>query len=148
VTQQRSIRSNQRIVVGVDGSTTSLEALDWAVDEARLRDAPLEVVHVRFLAERAGKYFADAEAAERSVLDQASERVRSIAPDVEVVTVLADPPTAKFLIDDSRDAQLLVVGSRGLGGFQELTLGSVSQQCVHHAHCPVVVIRRRGAETS
>ena len=140
---QLRVPPRRRVIVGVDGSPDSSDALDWAIDQAGFLDAVLEVVHVRFMAERAGKFFAEAEETERSILDRAEAQVRDRAPAVEVITILADPPTAKFLIDRSRDAELLVVGSRGLGGFKELALGSVSQQCAHHAHCPVVVVRHR-----
>jgi nucleotide-binding universal stress UspA family protein len=60
--------------------------------------------------------------------------------------VITDPPAAKALIESSVGADLLVVGSRSLGGFKRLELGSVSQQCAHHACCPVVIIRPRRSE--
>jgi nucleotide-binding universal stress UspA family protein len=58
-----------------------------------------------------------------------------------VETAVIEGPPAQVLVDMSADADLLVVGSRGRGGFSELLLGSVSQQCVHHARCPVTVVR-------
>ena len=78
--------------------------------------------------------------AERT-LREAVERVRSAHPSAEVETTVVEGPPARVLVDMSADADLLVVGSRGLGGFSGLLLGSVSQQCVHHAHCPVTVVR-------
>jgi nucleotide-binding universal stress UspA family protein len=75
------------------------------------------------------------------VLQEAVERVRSDHPSVEVETTVVEGQPARVLVDMSADADLLVVGSRGLGGFSGLLLGSVSQQCVHHAHCPVTVVR-------
>ena len=75
------------------------------------------------------------------VLREAVERVRSDHPSVAVETTVIEGPPARVLVDMSADADLLVVGSRGLGGFSGLLLGSVSQQCVHHAHCPVTVVR-------
>jgi nucleotide-binding universal stress UspA family protein len=75
------------------------------------------------------------------VLREAVERARSDHPAVKVETAVVEGRPARVLVEMSADADLLVVGSRGLGGFSELLLGSVSQQCVHHAHCPVTVVR-------
>jgi nucleotide-binding universal stress UspA family protein len=75
------------------------------------------------------------------VLREAIEEVRRDQPAAEVEPLVADGPAAQVLVDMSADADMLVVGSRGRGGFAGLLLGSVSQQCVHHAHCPVTVIR-------
>jgi nucleotide-binding universal stress UspA family protein len=73
------------------------------------------------------------------MLREAVERVRSDHPAVNVETAVIEGPPAQVLVDMSADADLLVVGCRG--GFSELLLGSVSQQCVHHARCPVTVVR-------
>ena len=75
------------------------------------------------------------------MLREAVERVRSDHPAVNVETAVIEGPPAQVLVDMSVDADLLVIGSRGRGGFSELLLGSVSQQCVHHARCPVTVVR-------
>jgi nucleotide-binding universal stress UspA family protein len=75
------------------------------------------------------------------MLRETVERVRSDHPSVKVVTAVIEGPPARVLVDMSAEAYLLVVGSRGRGGFSGLLLGSVSQQCVHHAHCPVTVVR-------
>lgn len=130
-----------RVVVGVDGSAGSLEALAWAVHEARLRRADLEVVHVRFFRKEVLEMAGDAERSEESTLDRAVARARIMEPEVRVLGRLADPPADDVLVAASRGAALLVVGSRGLGGLKELTLGSVSQQCAHRALCPVVIVR-------
>jgi nucleotide-binding universal stress UspA family protein len=130
------------IVVGVDGSEASKRALRWAIEEGRLRHVTVRAVH-------AWQYpVSDAWAGVPvniyDVLEEdAKEQLASIVAEadgegVEQVVVLGAAPWA--LLDASRDAELLVVGSRGLGGFKGLLLGSVSQQCVHHALCPVVVI--------
>ncbi len=131
-----------RIVVGVDGSPTSLGALEWAVREARLRGATLELVHVSFFRLTALdiETFADQKERERAILDAAVAKASAIAPDVSVTGRLCDPPTAKTLVDLSKEADLLVVGSRGFGPFKDLTLGSVSQDCARQAQCPVVII--------
>lgn len=130
-----------RMVVGVDGSAPSMEALRWAAADARLLDAILEVVHARFTRKVVSDLIEGAEEEEESILDRAVAQARELEPTIEIVGRIADPPAAKVLIDASRGADLLVVGSRGFGGFKELTLGSVSHQCAHHAHCPVVIIR-------
>ncbi len=130
-------------MVGVDGSARSLEALRWAADEAHRRGAVLEVLHARF-ARKELLELADAEGYEARTVEDAVVVARELAPDVEVVGRLTDPPADQALVDASRGADLLVVGARGLSGLQELALGSVSLQCVHHAHCPVVVVRPFG----
>jgi nucleotide-binding universal stress UspA family protein len=136
-----------RIVVGVDGSSTSLGALDWAVREARLRGATLQVVHATFFRQAALdlESFAEQRDRERAILDEAVAKASALAPHVTVTGLLCDPPAAKALVDISADAELLVVGSRGLGPFREFTLGSVSQDCARHAQCPLVIF---GAATS
>jgi len=139
-------RTRPRIVVGVDGSPSSMEALRWAATQARLSDAVLEVVHARFARNVVSEMIEGAEADELSILERAITEARKVEPTIEVVGRITDPPAAEGLVDASRDAELLVVGSRGLGGFKELTLGSVSDQCSHHAHCPIVIIRPHSTE--
>jgi nucleotide-binding universal stress UspA family protein len=75
-------------------------------------------------------------------VEDAAERARRILPAELVHTAVVSGGPAERLIDQSKDADLLVVGSRGRGGFRGLLLGSVSQQCVSHAQCPVVVVRQ------
>jgi len=137
------------IVVGVDGSEHAARALDWAISEAKLRDARIHVVtawHVPALAYGAG--FAPSmsspidegirDVAEK-VAEAAAERVR--AAGIEVETSVPRAQAADALIEFAEDADLLVVGSRGHGGFVGLLLGSVSAQCAHHSPCPLMVVR-------
>jgi nucleotide-binding universal stress UspA family protein len=135
-----------RIVVGVDGSEESKAALRWAVEEARLRGATVRAVCAWSLPHVAGPGFAflpggieefrrDAE----GVLDAAIAEVGSEGVDVERAAV--EGGAADVLVQAAQGADLLVVGSRGHGGFAGLLLGSVSQQCAHHAPCPVVIVR-------
>ncbi len=144
--------NHRRIVVGVDGSEGSREALRWAMQEAFQRGAELDVVNAWMAAEvfaPAGPAFVvDGDAtkeASRSLLERMTgsliEAVEPTAPRVELMPVAGT--AAATLLRAARDADLLVVGARGLGGFRGLLLGSVSQQCVHHASCPVVVVRHR-----
>ena len=141
-----------KVVVGVDGSEGSFAALRFAVAESLLREDRLEIVYAwhvpadggPFAAGAASVVLADevAKAAEE-VVANAAELARNEAGgrlQVDGVAVLAGP--AAELVDRSKDADLLVVGSRGLGGFTGLLLGSVSHQVVHHARCPVVVVHR------
>jgi nucleotide-binding universal stress UspA family protein len=119
------------VVVGVDGSPPSALALNEAAGEAARRGLPLTVVHA---AE------ADTRHAEE-VLAQAAGAARAAHPDLAVeAQVLHSPDAAAGLVDASKDAAMVVVGSRGRGGFTGLLLGSVSQALVHHSHCPVLVI--------
>lgn len=146
-----------KIVVGVDGSPSGVHALDWAVGEAGLRSGSLHVVHAWMVplieaipdawvvgAPRVGpsdeEVYEHLAAAARRVLDEALDHARASEPDLELVGELAEMRAAPALIAAAHDAELLVVGSRGHGGFSGLLLGSVSAQCVHHAPCPVVVV--------
>ena len=134
----------ERIVVGVDGSQSAREALQWAVDEARRRDATVEAVyawHQPFLTGYVmeseldlGDYEEDAQ----KVLDSAVDAVGDQG--VAIERKLVGGSASGALVDEAKGASLLVVGSRGRGGFTGLLLGSVSQQSAHHAPCPVVII--------
>lgn len=136
--------SGQPIVVGVDGSEHSLIALAWAIDEARTHGAPLHVIH-SFVVPRTivdtpdHGLLPELSATAQKELDALLERGPSTeGVDVHAETVAGHP--AKVLVEASRTAALLVVGRRGHEGFDGLLLGSVATQCVHHAHCPVVVV--------
>ena len=128
-------------MVGVDGSRASLEALSWAATEARLRGARLEVLHATFYRAELLELFPGAARDEEAILEDAVARVQTMEPTVDVVARKAGPPAAKALVEASEGAELLVVGSRGLGGFEQMVMGSVSHQCAHHGQCPVVIIR-------
>jgi nucleotide-binding universal stress UspA family protein len=135
-----------RIVVGVDSSDTSLKALRWALAEARLRGASVEMVHAFPRPELVGMTMvvtlpSDDELREASdqVLAEALEAVGG-AGDVQVTTHVGAGGPASVLVEVGEGADLLVIGSRGLGGFRGLLLGSVTQQVIAHAPCPVVVI--------
>jgi len=142
-------RSNEgaqpRIVVGVDGSQTSLGALAWAAREACLRGAILEVVHATFLCRDAMELevVAPLKVREWAILDEAVAKAGALAPGLVVVARAVDPPAADALVNASKDADLLVVGSRGLGLFKEFALGSVSEDCARLAQCPLVIIGPR-----
>lgn len=133
------------IVVGVDGSENSRQALRWAADEARLRHARVRVVHAWWaypmLAEdtEALHLTQDAIGAVQTFVTETLGEEHDV--EVEVVAVQGQQASAA-LVDAAKDAELLVVGSRGAGGFSSLLLGSVSQQCAHHAPCPVAIVRR------
>lgn len=134
----------QRIVVGVDGSTRSHRALQWAVDEARVRKADLNVVHAWSVAYAAAYPFApfvDPSVYEQSAKDALEAAVNAVdTHGVHLQTTLVCGGAADSLITAAKDADLLVVGSRGVGGFSALLLGSVSHQVSHHAPCPVVIV--------
>jgi len=142
------------IVVGVDGSASALHAVRWAAREADRRHVPLRLVHACFLMPvRHPRQVAppleyhDAILEQgRHWLDQAAEAARATAPDVQLSTDLRDGVTADVLLRESASAQLIVLGSRGLGGFRELLVGSVSVALSAHARCPVVVIRGPGGD--
>lgn len=136
------------IVVGVDGSPSSKAALRWAIEQAGRTGARVQAVSAwefpAYYGMGAIPPYQDMAALTGKIL---SESVHEIlgpsAPPVPVLeTVVAGHP-AQVLIDMSAYAALLVVGSRGHGAFAGTLLGSVSQRCAQHAHCPVVVVRGR-----
>ena len=127
--------SRREIVVGVDGSDGARAALLWAAAEAVRRNSPLEVVHSWIAV--------GDQAAARKMVEDAASTATLIYPDLVVTTAVPQMPPAEGVMAASQDAAMLVVGSRGLGGFRGLLLGSVSAQCVEHARCSVVVVRDR-----
>lgn len=131
------------VVVGYDGSKKGVRALDWAAEEARARGIPLTVVHAWtvYVGGPVAGPVLDLQALGQETLDEGVEHVRRAAPDVSVRGVLARGPAAAQLIDAGRDADLIVLGPRGLGGFAGLVLGSVSAQVAAHAARPVVIVR-------
>jgi nucleotide-binding universal stress UspA family protein len=139
------------ITVGVDGSERSRRALDWAIREAGLRGAPLTVLAVHQVASNywtghAEHYPADApgtEAVRKAAEDAVQQAVGQAGdPGPASVTVRAvSGLPAQELVAASADADLVVVGARGGGGFSKLKLGSVTNQVVAHASCPVVVVQ-------
>ena len=144
--QDPEVESPQRIVVGVDGSPLALVALDLAIKEARYRDASLHITYAypvmaSALTGSTGlDYYDQVEAEARELV----EGVKAQAPSTEGIDVqwLAVPGNpSEVLIDACADATLLIVGSRGLGGFMGLMMGSVSTQCAHYSHCPVLIVR-------
>lgn len=130
-----------RVIVGVDGSAESMAALEWAAGEARLRNDALLVVHAAFARSEFLRLYPDLLLVEHQVLDAAVRRARALAPDIVVKGAFYDPPVAAALTSLSDGADLLVVGSRGLGRSKALTVGSVSEECARHARCPVAIVR-------
>ena len=131
------------IVVGVDGSETSQRALDWALEEARVREACVDVVHAYNLPAHAVPSLADAYAPfdedARRVVDQALAQADTTGI-TTVRPVVRQDSASELLVRLAEGADLVVVGSRGLGGFKGLLLGSVGHHVTHRAPCPVVVI--------
>lgn len=138
------------IIVGIDGSQNAQPALDWAVAEAALRAVPLTVITVN---EVLASYWTgqpvpsggDDERlahARKAAEDAAAEAVAKLSQDRQPsVTVDAvNGFSAQVLIDVSRGADLVIVGTRGGGGFAHLSLGAVACKVLHHAHCPVVLV--------
>lgn len=139
-----------RIVVGADGSEHAVRALGWAIEEARLRKARIHLVtawHVPTAAYGAPGFVPSVtpsveetfrKAAEEAAAT-AAEQVRVAGVDIDV-SVKQGQPT-DVLLEAAAHADLLVLGSRGHGGFVGLLLGSVSAQCAHHSPCPIVIVR-------
>lgn len=135
------------VVVGVDAHEHSAAAVEFAFAEASRRGAPLQAVHTWWWDEANASLAGAGGPGDRSVVE--SHRLvvaemlagwRGDFPDVDVSVTLVRGRAGTTLVQESRAAQLLVVGQRGLGGFPGLLLGSVSSHVIHHAHCPVVVV--------
>jgi nucleotide-binding universal stress UspA family protein len=136
----------RRIVVGVDGSDASLHALEWAVRQAELTAARIDVVAAWHWPPVWGwgvPLAPPTSPAEdlQKVLDDVLEPVRAQHPGVTIDAHIVESHPAPALVDASRGADLLVVGSRGHGEFSGMLLGSVSEHCVSNAECPVLVLR-------
>lgn len=136
------------VVVGVDGSLGARRAVRFAAEEAAVRGLPLRIVIATPWPELRDRAGSTAEHADRllladadDVLVEAAELAEEILPQRSVTTVTAIGWPAAALVEESRQAELVVVGSRGLGGFSGLLLGSVGVEVSAHAECPVVVAR-------
>ena len=137
------------IVVGIDASSHSMAALAWAMREAAVKKVPLTVITVEIVAASgwggSEVYGADYElrdkaqkAAEEAVAGAAQSLGEATPESVTVKALLGQP--AEQLIEAAKGADQLVLGRRGIGGFNRLTLGSVTSQVVHHAECPVTIV--------
>jgi nucleotide-binding universal stress UspA family protein len=137
------------VVVGIDGSDEAEAALRWAASQAELTGAELRVVtawHVPAMAYGSGSPIpvdTGFERASQEVLDRAVKEVHNLHAGVAVSTRIVQGPSAPVLLEAATGAALLVVGSRGHGAFAGMLLGSVSEHCVTHADCPVVVVRAK-----
>jgi nucleotide-binding universal stress UspA family protein len=139
-----------RIVVGVDGSEPANAALRWAVRHAELTGDAIDAVIVWQFPIIGGSYGwagvavtegMDLRALAEKTLTHAINEATRHEPAVEITPRVMEGYPASVLVEESADADLLVVGSRGHGTFADALLGSVSQHCSHHARCPVVIVR-------
>lgn len=145
-----------RVVVGFDGSDSSRVAMRWAAEEADRRGRDLVILSAVFPSVSTGGFgvglppnielVGQLEDATRSQLDSAAEHLGAEVPGVRVTPVIRIGSPSSVMLEASRTADLLVVGSRGHGGFTGLLLGSVGAQVATHAECPVVVIRSSAPE--
>lgn len=134
-----------RVIVGIDGSDGSVAALRFAVAEARQWDVPLVAVRGWEYAHlsSSGPAVPDPEELSKAIADQMVSKLEEVlgsetADTVEVI-VVNDPPV-RAILDEAGPNDLIVVGSRGMGGLRGMLLGSVSQQVAHYARCPVVIV--------
>lgn len=142
--------SNARgVVVGVDGSSVSELAVGYAFEQASMRGVPLDVVHAWWTTATYGltqEFLKEQANQERLTLSETLVGWSEKYPDVEVRTSMPMGPAVLTLTEAAKSAELLVVGSRGRGGFRSLLLGSVSQGVLAHASCTVAVVRTRKVE--
>ncbi len=130
------------IVVGIDGSDASKHALRWAVGQAELSGAELVALTAWHLPEMYGYVSRDYDVDAANMLEGVLKEVLEPPPAVTVRSRVVEGRAASVLIEASKDADLVVLGTRGRGGFEGMLLGSVSQHTVQHAACPVVVVPR------
>ena|SRR5438067_301236 len=157
MSRSRNSETRGTIVVGVDGSDGAKHALRWAAAEARLRGSRLLIVHAwrfGYAGVPGGGYgslggpfdpfpgggVSDMHRAAEELLEKVTAELDGEAEGVEIERRVVEGGAPEVLVAAAAEADLLVVGSRGHGGFAGLLLGSVSQQCAHHAHCPVVIV--------
>jgi nucleotide-binding universal stress UspA family protein len=138
--------TDRPVLVGVDGSEPSQHALEWAADEAERRGAPLECLTAWTWPTAYGWASVVPEGLDPAgdagrVLGEQLAPVRTAHPDLEVRAEVVEGRPDQALVEASRAAVLLVVGSRGHGGFTDMLIGSTSRYCAAHAHCTVVVHR-------
>jgi nucleotide-binding universal stress UspA family protein len=133
--------------VGVDGSDAARRALRWALEEARLRRAGLDVVHAWQAPYAVPSPFIRlaldpgvVEKHARAVLDRVVDAEDTRSQPAPVERILVQEGAARAVLDTAQGADLVVLGSRGLGGFKGLLLGSVSHHVAHHVRCPLVVV--------
>jgi len=141
---ERPGEAARRIVVGIDGSANATEALEWAAAQAHRTGAILEIV----TAFGPGAIFVSPSEVNRVLsldIDEARLRAEKVAPGITITNLAYGGLPEAVLMNESVAADLLVVGSRGRGGFKGLLLGSVSRKCVHRAQCPVVIGRHEHA---
>lgn len=142
------------VVVGVDGSENGRSALSTAVEEAELRNADLRIVTawemppavVAGFAFDSGFYqqsMAEAKQHAETIASEAAAEVARLRPAISCEQRVVQGHPAEVLLKEAKDATLIVMGTRGHGGFTGLLLGSVTQQVVHHAPCPVLVVPSR-----
>lgn len=137
------------IAVGVDGSRSAVDAAHWAAEEAAARGDTLRIVHAYVVPMYGYPEFAATFPQLREGvghqgmkwLDEAREAAGKVAPGVTVETALAEGEPVSVLVEESRQARMTVLGSRGLGGFTGMLVGSVAVGLAAHGHSPVVVVR-------
>ena len=137
-----------RVIVGIDGSPESHDALAYAAEIATWRNWTLHIVKVWHVSYPVATLALDVAEIAAAAGEAAALTVRDAEKEVlgdgfkgTVVHSVVEGYPARTLIELSRGADLLVLGNRGRGGFSSLALGSVGQACVHHAHCPVLIVR-------
>lgn len=142
VTRTPYHQDSRRVVVGVDGSTGSRKALDFAFEHAGRSGSTITAIHAwRAASGHADKGLVEEIQAAERILAEALAGYAESYPDVAVTPEAIPLPPPRALGDASSSAELVVVGSRGLGAFAGLLLGSVGQSVLHHARCPVAVVR-------
>jgi len=154
MTEREHTEQRGDVIVGVDGSAGASAALTWAAAEARLRQTRLRVIHAwRFIYPEVAGYgwggsvgvlprtgMSDLHQAAEGLLDEATAHLASAGVDIDFECEAIEGAPADVLVRAAKEGDLLVVGSRGHGGFVGLLLGSVGEQCAHHAPCPVVIV--------
>ncbi|MDI2129524.1 universal stress protein [Yinghuangia seranimata] len=143
MTEQNTPKARGHVIVAVDGSPAAENAVDWAADEAMLRGVDLEILHAwEWKAYEASDWYGHhLHNQGTEVVQTAAERARRRRPDLHVTTTVEHGQAEDVLTGATERAGLLVMGSRGRGGFTGMLLGSVSRAVATEAHCPTLVVR-------
>ena len=143
-------KSDKEIVVAVDGSDASNEAVRWAANAALKREQPLKLVSAYTMPQfmyadgmvPPQELYDELESEAGDKIENARKIVSDFSADIEVSYLVKEGAPIDTLLDLSETAEMIVMGSRGLGGLSGLVMGSVSSAVVSHADCPVVVVRK------
>lgn len=140
--------SSSPVVAGIDGSESANRAAMWAADEAVSRGVPLRLVYATKAIHKSSEEYTEDVHQAKAALRAAQMVIESAGRPVNIETRIVTGPTGTALISESRDADLICVGSVGIGRYARAILGSTTTELAEKAHCPVMIVRLQDAESA